>query len=241
MNAMGLILVSTLMNKITIEEFNVITRGSEILMSDIHGVKVLETPDHKIVKLYRLKSRFSSALFYPYALRFLRNSLALKKRGITTVDVESVYSVPGIKRDIVVYPKLAGTVLRDALKNNADRDSRKALLEHFAEFVAELHNKGIFFRSIHFGNIVVLPDKTFALIDIGDMHFTFWGGLSVWQRLRNFRHMCRYSEDVNILTEFKTSFFDTYLRSSRTGTCARRFLAKSLSSYMQRIIIRRNL
>ena len=222
------------MNKITDEEFRKLTRNAEVLMSDNYGVKVLQTPDWKIIKLYRLKKRFSSALLYPYALRFLRNSLALKKRGITTVDVESVYSVPGIKRDIVIYPRLAGTVLRDALKDSTG-DSRKALLEHFAAFVAELHDKGIFFRSIHLGNILVLPDGTFALIDIGDMRFNFFGGLSLWHRLRNFGHMCRYSEDVNALADFETIFLDTYLRSSNTGPCARSFFAKSLDRYIQRM------
>jgi tRNA A-37 threonylcarbamoyl transferase component Bud32 len=222
------------MNKISDEEFDKLARNAEVLMSDNYGVKVLQTPDRKIIKLYRLKNRFSSALLYPYALRFLRNALALKKRGIATVDVESAYSVPGIKRDIVIYQRLAGTVLREALKAG-DRESRKVLLEHFAAFVAELHDKGIFFRSIHFGNILVLPDGIFALIDIGDMRFNFIKGLSLWHRLRNFRHMCRYPEDVKALADFEAIFLDAYLHASKAGPCARRFLTKSLNRYIQRM------
>jgi len=221
-------------NKLTEEEFRILTCDAAVLMSDKNGIKVLQTPERKIIKLYRLKRRFSSALIYPYALRFLRNSLILKKRGIATVDVESVYSVPGIKRDIVIYPKLAGTVLRDALKNS-DRDLRKTLLEHFAAFVAALHENGIFFRSIHFGNIVVQPDGTFALIDIGDMRFNFFRGLTLRQRLRNFRHMCRYENDTRALSEFgMQSFIEKYTQNSAVEGVERWLLKNFLLRAMDR-------
>lgn len=110
-------------------------------------------------------------MIYPYALRFAKNSALLKNLGIATVTVEQVYDVPEIQRQIVIYPKLPGTVLRETLLTAGDKELRTELLECFAGFVALLHDKGVLFRSIHFGNVLNLPSGNFALIDIADLRY----------------------------------------------------------------------
>lgn len=205
----------SIIKKITIEELAEKAGDAEVLLTDGYGVKILLTPDLKIIKFFRLKNRFSSALFNPYTLRFLRNSLILKKRGVTSVSVEAVYDIPGIKRQIIIYPMLHGTVLREALPACSSAESRAELLERFAAFIATLHNKGILFRSVHFGNILVSATGDFALIDVADIRFNRFSGLLPWQRIRNFRHMFRYSQDRKFLAEFDQRFINVYLKKSR--------------------------
>lgn len=61
-------------------------------------------------------------------------------------------------------------------------------------FVAHLHSLGVYFRSLHFGNIVQTPDGALGLIDIADLGVRPWQ-LFGFERLRNFRHLCRLAED----------------------------------------------
>jgi len=223
------------MNKLTGEEFRELTRDADVLMSDKYGVKVMQTPDQKIIKLYRLKKRFSSALIYPYALRFVKNSILLKNLGIATVTVEQVYDVPEIQRQIVIYRKLVGTVLRETLLTTGNKELRAGLLERFADFVALLHDKGILFRSIHFGNVLILPTGNFALIDIADLRYQRFRGLLPWQRLRNFRHMCRYPQDMKFLAEFGAHHFvDIYLKNSGSNGIARWLSKKLILRYFEK-------
>lgn len=220
---------NVLMKKITAQDFKELSTDADILASDKYGVKVMQTVDGKIIKLYRRKKMLSSALFYPYALRFLRNSLLLKKLGFITVTVDAVYNIPDIKRSIVIYQKLDGTVLREALLTVPDQGARIKLLEDFAAFAALLHDKGILFRSIHFGNVLVLSTGDFALIDLADLRYQRFGSLLPWQRLRNFRHMCRYSQDVKFLVELGAHrFIDIYLENSRLKGITR-WLSKILA------------
>jgi hypothetical protein len=71
----------------------------------------------------------------------------------------------------------------------------QAKFEEFGAFIAKMHRKGILFRSIHLGNILVLPDGDLGIIDIADMSFRAKGSLTVKQRIRNFHHMDRDNRD----------------------------------------------
>jgi hypothetical protein len=221
------------MNKLTGDEFRRLTSNAVVLKSNQYGVKVVQTPDGKIIKLYRLKKRFSSGLIYPMAIRFVKNSVLLKKLGIKTITVEEVYDVPEIQRQIVIYQKLTGSVLREAL-SDASIDLRSELLEHFAYFISSLHDKGVLFRSIHFGNVLILSNGDFALIDIADMRYHRFGSLLPWQRLRNFRHMLRYSQDMQFLEEFGVDrFINLYLKKSASGILTKLVSKKLILRYLE--------
>ena len=168
-------------------DFNALLQRSKVLMEDRHGIKVLATPDGEIVKLFRRKRLLSSALWDPYAKRFARNAASLKKLGIPTVEVTGLWRVSPLKRDAVVYRRMEGESLRDLEKTDAR-------MEQFARFVAELHAKGVFFRSAHFGNILELPDGRFGLIDMADLACK-GRPLGVKERLRNFAHLVKYKVD----------------------------------------------
>lgn len=188
--------------------------SSTVVERDAYGEKVLARPDGLMVKLFRRKRRLSSALFFPYALRFVRNARLLAERSIRTVNVLEVAYCATAGRHLVTYRPLPGTTLRSAL-GSVETD-RSSLLAEFAGFVAGLHQKGIYFRSLHFGNVIV-PDEgqELGLIDIADMSLRR-GSLPIRLRARNFKHMLRYREDVGYLEEFGIRrFLDRYLAAAK--------------------------
>jgi hypothetical protein len=66
--------------------------------------------------------------------------------------------------------------------------------------MAQLHEQGVYFRSLHLGNVLVLDDGEFGLIDLADMRI-YPSSLSSSLRLRNLRHMQRYTVDRRWLFE----------------------------------------
>lgn len=163
-------------------------------MEDRHGLKVIATPDGDLMKFFRRKRLLSSALWNPYAGRFAKNALKLKNLGIPTVEVTGIWRVSSLKRDMVGYRRLEGECLRDL-------DKSPVLIERLAGFISALHQKGVFFRSVHFGNILVMPDGRMALIDIVDI--TFKGRpLTSCERLRNFNHLMKYNVDREAVERF---------------------------------------
>ena len=103
--------------------------------------------------------------------------------------------MPHIQRTAVHYIPVAGDTLRALTKA---MDDPVPLLTNFAKFLAELHHKGVYFRSIHIGNVVVTENNEFALIDIADLK-VFPKSLSIRQRNRNMKHLLRPPEDNFIL------------------------------------------
>lgn len=83
------------------------------------------------------------------------------------------------------------------------------IFPRFAALLAQLHRHGVLFRSVHFGNVIVMPDGRLGLIDVADMRKPLWGALTLKQRLRNFRHMLRYAEDCRLLAAYGVSRFAT--------------------------------
>ncbi|MCM8527774.1 MAG: hypothetical protein NE327_14735 [Lentisphaeraceae bacterium] len=196
------------MKEISRDEFLKLTKSATVLEKDGHGEKVLLLPGEKICKLFRCKRTISTAKFYPYVQRFADNAAKLKEIGFTSVDVEDVYRVQGMSRDAVFYKLLEGETLRKVY--SASEDPEK-LTEKFIAYVNELHNKGVYFRSLHFGNVLVLPDGNFGLIDVSDMKISS-KPLGVLKRVRNFRAILRYEEDRQYIKNYGVKkFLDRYI------------------------------
>ncbi len=189
-------------------EYTKLTQGATELERDRHGVKVLMTPGMQIIKLIRVKRWFSLSVIYPYTLRFKRNARRLIAMGIPCVQVERVFYCNAIKRHGIIYPLMEG----ESLEKLAGREGiSDEIFQRLAEFIALLHRKGIFFRSLHLGNILLLPNGGFGLIDVADMRFSRVS-LRVVQRRRNFRHLLRNQEQRNIFTQFGLGrFLDLYI------------------------------
>lgn len=179
--------------KISREEFHRLFDGkNKILEKDRFGIKVIETSDQKIIKLFRLKNYFSSALLNPYAVRFNNNAERLKHLDIPTITVEKMVYCPEEKRYIIIYQKLEGSPLRQVLEKADDPE----LLLQLAGFIAILHRNGVYFRSLHLRNILLMDDGKLALIDIADMRGVK-KSLSPRLQVRNFRHLLRYDDDAS--------------------------------------------
>ena len=162
------------MQRMTQAQFESLTHAARTLSADEHGVKVLVTPDDRVIKLFRRKRLMSSALWFPYARCFEFAARELAARGIPAVRVEQVARVPSLRRDLVVYRRLDGATLREALASNHD-DNGERLLPLLASFLAMLHERGVYFRAVHFGNVLVQASEEgqprLALIDVSESRF----------------------------------------------------------------------
>jgi hypothetical protein len=130
--------------------------------------------------------------------------------------VTGIYRVLGLNRDIAIHDKLPGELLRARhTASTGNPEPSEELLPRFAALLSELHAKGILFRAIHLNNIVVLPDEQLAIIDMVDLHHSWFGSLPPWQRVRNLGHIFRYEEDLHILQGFGIDrFLDAYLNTA---------------------------
>ncbi|MBP8185290.1 MAG: toluene tolerance protein [Pseudomonas sp.] len=186
--------------------------GAQVLEADGFGDKVLRLHNGNFLKLFRRKRLLTSAALFPYAQRFAENARALQQRAIPCPQVIAVYRIQGIQRDAVYYAPLEGQTLRQLCDNPERAASLRAQL---GEFVAQLHARGVYFRSLHLGNIVLTPDNTLGLIDIADLKCQR-RALSLGKRLRNFQHMLRYSQDRQwLLGDNPVEFLQPYLTCSR--------------------------
>lgn len=182
--------------------------GAHVLEADHFGDKVLRLVDGSMLKLFRRKRLISSAAWSPYAKRFADNCVTLAQRDIPCPQVLSLFRIAEIKRDAVHYTPLPGQTLRQVMNEAGSDDELRAQL---GRFIAELHEKGIYFRSAHLGNVIVTPHGTLGLIDIADMK-TYRGPLRKSLRLRNFKHMLRYTEDRQwLLAQNNQAFMNGYL------------------------------
>ncbi len=99
---------------------------------------------------------------------------------------------------LCIITRYLGTTLRDLHQGATDYPND--LRERFLKFVDCIQDLGVYFRSIHLGNVVLTPENELGLIDISDMKI-FNKPLSKWQRKRNFEHMTRDHRDKEWLSE----------------------------------------
>lgn len=218
------------MKNLTLQQYHDLREGAEVLAADGFGDKVLRLPDGHILKLFRLKRFFSSALLYPYSKRFSNNVAQLVRLQVPTVRGLTLYNIPDIKRTAVHYQPLPGESLDDAIKNGDFNDSR---ISQLAAFLASLHQQGVYFRSIHLGNIIITPDNQLGLIDVSDMKI-YRHPLSAWLCARNLRHMCRYPEHINALFPAgnKQLFLKVYLDALQWPKKKRQHLEKLMTKQL---------
>lgn len=165
--------------------------NATVLERDLHGEKVLHLEDGSYLKLFRRKRLISSAAWYPYAQRFADNALLLKARAIPCPVVTATYRISSIKRDAVRYAPLEGKSLRQIIRSGEYPSGLRTVL---GRFVARLHAAGIYFRSLHLGNIILSPSGTPGLIDIADLR-TRNGPLSPHLRRRNMQQLHKDPDD----------------------------------------------
>jgi tRNA A-37 threonylcarbamoyl transferase component Bud32 len=173
-----------------LNEFSSLASTAQVLEKDKWGPKVFLLENGNILKIFRLKRWFSRALLYPYSLRFYRNAQQLAGLGIATLQPLALYRLPEKWKTAVQYEPLPGRTLRQVVDQSDAGDMAASL----GRFVAELHEKGVYFRSLHLGNIIFTPEGGLGLIDVADTRF-YKSRLNRWQRMRNLKHLCRLAPD----------------------------------------------
>lgn len=191
--------------------------NSKVLISDNTGPKVLQLANNNCLKFFRLKSYFSSGLYYHYADRFIFNANKLRSLHIPSVRIINSYLIPKdfIKQSkltkAVEYTYISGHSLRDLIQDNLFTAEHA---REFGSFMAKLHKLGVYFRACHFGNILFDDSqlesyKQFALIDIENLVF-YNNPLSQKKIARNFSQMTRYQQDKDWLLKYKSEFESGY-------------------------------
>lgn len=169
--------------------------SGKTLEQDERGVKVTLLPDGNMLKVFRLRGWFTSSLIYSNARSFCRNAQRLKRLGIPTVKIIQLFYFKDLTITAVLYQPLVGEAINHLIKNTKLTENNcKAL----GGFIAELHQLGIHFKSLHFGNIVLSERNEFGLIDIADMRIFPWA-LHTSTRLRGFNRLLRYQQDIKLL------------------------------------------
>jgi len=174
--------------------------GATVIEADSFGEKVLLLVDGSMLKLFRRKRLLSSAAWYPYAERFADNASALRQRGIPVPEVIDVFRIPSIGRDAVHYHPLPGRTLRQLRREGLDPSREARLKTAFTHLLVELHEKGVYFRSLHLGNVVCTPDGRLGLIDIADARMSR-RPLRRHQRIRNLQRLLKTAEESDWVDE----------------------------------------
>ncbi|MCK6404431.1 MAG: toluene tolerance protein [Rhodocyclaceae bacterium] len=182
------------MNRLGKQEYLALRAGAEVLEADHCGEKVLRLVDGSILKLFRHKRLLSSATFFPYARRFAANAAALAGLGVPVPHILRIARVPSIGRDAVLYQPLAGQTLRELLRAGIADDEARRLKAMLTRFIIMLHDKGVYFRSLHLGNVVLTPEGCLGLIDFADLRIHPWP-LGRYLRTRNMRRMSGLAEE----------------------------------------------
>jgi hypothetical protein len=188
--------------------------SGKTLEQDQRGIKVTLLPDGRILKVFWLRGFFTSSRVYSNARSFCRNAQRLQLRGIATVSHCELFHFAGSTDTAVIYQPLAGQTVREMLKMS---QFNELTAQKLGQFIAELHKKGIYFRSLHCGNIVSTPSG-FGLIDIADLKIYLW---QVWAKTceRNFDRLMRYQEDVSHLSQhgWQNVLMQAYLDAKKTN------------------------
>ena len=210
------------MRDISSQEYQALIDNSRLIEKDGYGPKVLLTQDQQIVKIFRCKRFLSRTTIFPAGRRFANNAVGLKERGIDTITIEDYGRCPDPPRELVWYPYLEGETLRDICLT-VSKPEIASLVRELGTFIAVLHLRGVFFRSLHWNNILVQPSGRFALIDILDMQLQK-RSLSILQRRRNFCHLlCRHPQDLQIYQENFEVFWHGY--ADACGLTAKQLLS----------------
>ncbi|MCB5186887.1 PhoP regulatory network YrbL family protein [Methylobacillus caricis] len=207
------------------EDFEQMLKNAKVLEQDGRGIKVLQLESGNIFKIFRLRHTISLAQIYSYARHFCRNADRLQALNIPTVEVVQLFHFEESTDTAVLYRPLPGRTLRQlGLSGLLD----ESLMREFGKFVARLHEHGIYFRSLHFGNVVLTPEGKLGLIDIADLKVRSLS-LTAWHRARNFRHLQRVPADWATLSlASRQAFADSYFSYAKLSVKTKALLLPKL-------------
>lgn len=178
------------MRIVTAKEFQDWLSHGEVLEKDSHGAKVIRLADGKLLKIFRSRRLPLLARLRPDAVRFDDRANRLQVLGIQTPSIcETVWIDRSKLISACLYEPLAGQPLDRLFRDS--REQFDLLLPQLAAYIHRLHQRGIYFRSLHLGNILRTPNDDFGLIDFLDIRFKS-RPLGRMLIRRNFQHLSNY-------------------------------------------------
>ncbi|MDR0672177.1 MAG: phosphotransferase [Zoogloeaceae bacterium] len=174
-------------------------KDGKVLERDARGPKVIALEDGPenglFLKIFHIRRHPLLARLQPAARRFAKNAQCLKELGIPAPEVvdsfwfdASIISGEGYL-SACLYRPLPGISLEALFRQDPER--LESLLFGLARFIRRIHQKRIYFRSLHIGNILLLHDGRFGLIDVLDLKHCRLP-LGRWRIRRNFQHLIRH-------------------------------------------------
>jgi hypothetical protein len=206
--------------------FNNLTKGASVLEEDVRGIKVLLLENGSILKIFRLRGFFTSSRIYSNARSFCRNAERLRKLGIPTVGKCKLLHFKNSTNTAVIYEPLLGCTLKELFHDNK-------MLEkdciNLGVFLANLHEQGIHFKSLHLGNIIRSNSGELGLIDIADMRIFPWR-LMLKTRVRGFKRFLRYQDDIKAIGKNNWDLIlKNYIDSSKLNKLQAEYLRYKIS------------
>lgn len=197
---------------LTADEFHALVKGAKVLERQDGGLSALRTGDGYIIKIWQRRRGLTSDKVKPYSQRFRSNCEELNRRGIVAPVISESYAVRDSGEHLVCYREIAGTPLNEVAEDGS------LPLKDLAGFYAELHDKGIHFRSIHLDNMLLLEPAGFGLIDVTDTSFIS-KPLSLRKRAENLGYAWAYRSDYSYFNDEVrarlTAYYETAARLSQ--------------------------
>lgn len=223
-------LIYTPSQLMTDAELQQICCDGTVIEQDQRGPKVIQLTNGDFLKIFRARRVLSGARLYSHARRFYRNVQRLQSLQIPTVMMKSLYHLPQAGHTAVIYQPLAGQTLRQLMTDDLPR--LYPLASKLGHFLATLHDKGIHFHSLHSGNVLLMPNDEFGLIDVSDMTIYPWS-LMCATRIRSFVRFGKYQSDMSALdAAFWLALMHGYQQTSaKAQRCGQRIF--STIDYLQ--------
>lgn len=185
------------MRIVTANELQDWLRQGELLEKDSRGPKVVHLANGQLLKIFYSRRLPWLDRLLPDAKRFARHAQRLQALGIRTPEIlECCWIDRHQAVSACLYQPLAGTALDKVYGQS--RAAFDAQLPALAAYIHHLHQRGIYFRSLHLGNILCTPEQGFGLIDFLDIRFK---GRPLNRTLirRNFNHLQNYLQRRRVL------------------------------------------
>lgn len=180
------------MRIVTAQELESWLAGGDVLERDGRGPKVVALPNGLYLKIFHTRRASWLARLRPAAIRFAQNARTLAAQGIATPEITESFWLDRDKGlSGCLYRPLPGQSLEGLFRESPEILIAK--LPELASFIRNLHARRIYFRSLHIGNILLLPTGRFGLIDFLDLQKKLLP-LNDWQIRRNLRHMQNHLE-----------------------------------------------
>ncbi len=184
------------------------SEGEDVVKGERNAIKKFQMGDEVFnIKKFKTPNAFQSLVY-----RFLRKSKAkrsfeyaerLENMGIGTPDPVAYYERfgLGLKESFYISKHLDYDFDFRVLNHNPKWPNRKEILEQFAAFTFNLHEKGVNFLDHSPGNTLIKETETgkydFYLIDLNRMRFET---MVFKKRMHNFRRLWLSKTMINIMS-----------------------------------------